>query len=71
MANPGAQISKKRKFIADGVFYAELNEFLSRELAEQGYSGVEVKVTPARTEVIIRATRTKEVLGEKVDVFVN
>jgi len=65
MANPGAQISKKRKFIADGVFYAELNEFLARELAEQGYSGVEVKVTPARTEVIIRATRTKEVLGEK------
>ncbi|MEW5314153.1 MAG: hypothetical protein WDW38_005670 [Sanguina aurantia] len=34
-------ISKKRKFIADGVFYAELNELLTRELSEDGYSGVE------------------------------
>jgi len=59
------QISKKRKFIADGVFFAELNEFLARELAEEGYSGVEVRVTPTRTEIIIRATRTKDVLGEK------
>jgi len=59
------QISKKRKFVADGVFYAELNELLMRELAEEGYSGVEVRVTPTRTEIIIRATRTKNVLGEK------
>lgn len=58
-------ISKKRKFVADGVFYAELNELLQRELAEEGYSGVEIRVTPQRTEVIIKATRTKNVLGEK------
>merc|ERR1711871_1447879 len=58
-------ISKKRKFVADGVFYAELNELLNRELAEDGYAGVEVRVTPVRTEVIIRATRTQNVLGEK------
>ncbi|MQM19823.1 hypothetical protein Taro_052836 [Colocasia esculenta] len=57
--------SKKRKFVADGVFYAELNEVLMRELAEDGYSGVEVRVTPMRTEIIIRATRTQNVLGEK------
>ncbi|TPX40049.1 hypothetical protein SeLEV6574_g06824 [Synchytrium endobioticum] len=60
-----AHISKKRKFVADGVFFAELNEFLTRELAEEGYSGVEVRVTPARTEIIIRATQTQKVLGEK------
>jgi len=64
MANQ-VQISKKRKFVADGVFYAELNEFLQRTLAEDGYAGVEVRVTPIRTEIIIRATRTREVLGEK------
>lgn len=58
-------ISKKRKFIADGVFFAELNEVLTRELGEDGYSGVEVRVTPMRTEIIIRATRTQNVLGEK------
>jgi small subunit ribosomal protein S3e len=59
------QISKKRKFVKDGVFKAELNEFLSRELGEDGYSGVEVRTTPLRTEIIIRATRTQNVLGDK------
>ena len=53
------------QFVSDGVFYAELNEMLTRELAEDGYSGVEVRVTPMRTEIIIRATRTQNVLGEK------
>lgn len=33
-------ISKKRKSMVDGIF--ELNEFLSHELAEHDYSGVEV-----------------------------
>jgi len=59
------QVNKKRKFVNDGVFYAELNDLLMRELAEEGYSGVDVRVTPARTEIIIKATRTKNVLGEK------
>jgi small subunit ribosomal protein S3e len=58
-------ISKRRKFVADGVFYAELNEFFQRELAEEGYSGVEVRVTPTVTDIIIRATHTQEVLGEQ------
>jgi small subunit ribosomal protein S3e len=64
MAQPHA-VSKKRKFVNDGVFKAELNNFLMRELAEDGYSGVEVRKTPSRTEVIIMATRTQNVLGEK------
>lgn len=54
-----------RQFVADGMFKAELNEFLTRELAEDGYSGVEVRVTPTRTEIIIMATKTQNVLGEK------
>merc|ERR1712238_476654 len=57
--------SCKQKFVADGVFYAELNELLISELAEDGYAGVEVRTTPHRTEIIIRATRTQNVLGEK------
>merc|ERR1719353_1530848 len=52
-------ITKKRKMVADGVFYAELNELFTRE------PGVEVRITPMRTEVIIRATNTQNVLGEK------
>jgi ribosomal protein uS3 len=59
-------ISKKRKFIADGVFYSEVNELLARKLAEDGYAGLVVKVTsPSRTEIVILATRTQEIIGEK------
>ncbi|KAG8885566.1 40S ribosomal protein S3 [Tulasnella sp. 331] len=58
-------ISKKRKFVADGVFRAELGEFFTRELAEEGYSGCEVRETHSRTEIIIRATHTQEILGER------
>lgn len=65
MSQLNKNISKKRKFVADGVFYSELNEFLTRALGEDGYAGVEIRVTPIRTEIIVRATRTREVLGEK------
>jgi small subunit ribosomal protein S3e len=34
-------------------------------LAENGYAGLEVRVTPLRTEIIIKATKTQDVLGEK------
>lgn len=44
---------------------AELSEFFTRTLSSEGYSGCEVRVTHARTEIIIRATHTQEVLGEK------
>ena len=64
-------ISKKRKFVADGVFFAELNEMLVRELAEDGYSGVEVRSTPVKMEIIIRATRTQNVLGKRGAESVN
>jgi small subunit ribosomal protein S3e len=64
MASSTRRMSCKRKFVADGVFYSELNELLTRELAEDGYAGVEVRTTPHRTEIIIRATRTQNVLGE-------
>lgn len=64
MASAGP-VSKKRKFINNGVFKAELDEFLKRELAEDGYSGVEVRTAPTSTEIIILATRTQNVLGEK------
>lgn len=40
-------------------------KLLTQELAEEGYAGVEVRVTPLRTEIIISATRPQNVLGEK------
>jgi len=58
------RVSKVRKTVLDGVFKAELNEFFRRELAEDGYAGVEVRHTPQRVEIVIHATKTREVLGE-------
>ncbi|GAM20054.1 hypothetical protein SAMD00019534_032290 [Acytostelium subglobosum LB1] len=58
------QQSKKRKFVADGVFHAELNEFFTREFnQDEGYSGVELKTGPGSTEIIIRASKTQAVVG--------
>ena len=48
-------ISKRRKFVADGVFRAELNDFLTRELAEEGYSGCDVRETPSRAGIEVSA----------------
>jgi len=56
-------ISKKRKFIKQGMFYAEINEFLRRMLAEDGYAGVQIKPTPQATQVVIRCTKTNEVVA--------
>nr|WCZ58365.1 40S ribosomal protein S3 [Paratrimastix eleionoma] len=58
-------INKKRKFVADGIFFAELNALLERELSSEGYAGVELRVIPGRTEITIRATRTQLILGER------
>lgn len=72
MAYRGAKrLSTKKKFVADGVFYSELNELLTRELAEDGYAGVEIRTTPHRTELIIRATRTQSVLGKGIAASAN
>lgn len=60
-----AQLSQKKKVVANGMFKAEIDEFLRRELAEDGYSGVEVRKAMRKFEIIISATRTQQVLGEK------
>nr|GFA69368.1 hypothetical protein [Tanacetum cinerariifolium] len=52
------------EFVADKVFFAELNEVLPRELAEDGSSGVEVRVTRMCTEIIIRVPVAKMFLNE-------
>lgn len=69
---PTQEPSKKRKFVGKGVFYAELNDFLRTELEQEfeagysiGYAGVIVRNTVAKLEVIIKATKTKHVVGEK------
>ncbi|KAL7676706.1 hypothetical protein ACOME3_002953 [Neoechinorhynchus agilis] len=49
-----------------GLFRAELNEFFKRELsAQDGFSGIDVRRTPNKYEIIIKATRSAQVVGEK------
>uniref|UniRef100_A0A2I3SK74 Uncharacterized protein n=1 Tax=Pan troglodytes TaxID=9598 RepID=A0A2I3SK74_PANTR len=51
------RISKKRMLVADRIFKAERNQFLTQEL---------VQVTPITTETIILGNRTQNVLGENI-----
>jgi len=55
-------VSKKRKFIKEGLFRSEINEFLRRMLAEDGYAGVEIKPRPDCTQIVIKCTKTPEVV---------
>lgn len=58
-------VSKQKKFIIDGVFFSELNEFLTKELSEDGYSEVELRKNPLKTEMILKTTRTQPIIGLK------
>jgi len=64
-------VNKKRHFVRKGVFYAELNDFLRVELEQDvsepgysiGYAGVDVRHVPSKLEIVIKATKTKHVVG--------
>lgn len=60
--NGPRRITVKKKFVADGVFQAELNEFLSRILGAFGYSGIEVRVSHAGTEIRIRVAKAEDIM---------
>jgi small subunit ribosomal protein S3e len=38
---------------------------LSRELSDAGFAGVEIRKSPLRTEIVIRASKPNDVLGDK------
>lgn len=54
--------STKRKFIADGVFRAEINELLMTSLAGFGFSGIEVNFTQTSTEVRVLVSKFNELM---------
>lgn len=53
------KINRKKKFVADGVFQAELHGFFSRALDDVGYSGFELTATLPKPEIRIRATKVR------------
>merc|ERR1711934_339564 len=48
------KLNTKKKFVADGVFNAEVNALLQRVLQMEGYSGIEVRATSMTTEIRVR-----------------
>lgn len=63
MQDDGANF-QKGKLVADGIFKAQVNELLTEEVAEDGYSGAEVRVTGTGTEIMISATRMRSFWGK-------
>jgi small subunit ribosomal protein S3e len=64
MSKPTRGMNLKKKFVADGVFHAEIHSFLSKALVEAGYAGIEIRKTPVdKTEIRIKAVVPKEVFG--------
>jgi len=57
-------INKKKKFVQDGLFRAELRGFLAKTLAQEGFAGIDVLATNTQVNVNVYATRTDEVVGE-------
>ena len=48
------EISKKKRFVADGVFKAEVHEFFSRALIGSGYAGLSIKNTVKRIIITVK-----------------
>ena len=57
-------INKKKKFVADGVFKAEIHEFFERALIGAGYSGLSVKRTAKKTIITVKIVNRQSALGQ-------
>merc|ERR1711998_332070 len=58
------KINTKKKFVADGVFNAELNAFLTKVLGQHGYAGIEVRATSVSTEIRVRVVQYKSLMDD-------
>jgi small subunit ribosomal protein S3e len=56
--------STKKKFVADGVFRAEVNELLMQSLNEFGFSGIEVNFTKSSTEVRVLVSKFQDLMDQ-------
>ncbi|TBT98861.1 ribosomal protein S3, partial [Hamiltosporidium magnivora] len=53
------------RFIQSGIKYAEINEFLSKELREEGFSSMSMNSYNLPIQITIRALKTHEIAGDK------
>lgn len=57
------RISKKKKFIADGVFKAEVHEFFAKALVRAGYAGLTILNVANKIKIIVKVVNKQEALG--------
>merc|ERR1711937_429513 len=62
--NRSRKLNTKKKFVADGVFNAEINALLQRVLQMEGYSGIEVRATSMTTEIRVKVTNFDSFVSE-------
>jgi small subunit ribosomal protein S3e len=60
------RLSTQKKFVADGVFKAEVNQLLQKALFEFGYSGLEVNFTKNFTEVRVLVSKFDELVDPTI-----
>lgn len=56
------RLSTQKKFVADGVFKAEVNQLLQKALSEFGYSGLEINFTKNFTEIRILVSKSEDLV---------
>ena len=56
------RLSTQKKFVADGVFKAEVNQLLQKALADFGYSGIEVNFTKNFTEIRVLVSKFEDLV---------
>ncbi len=55
--------NKKKRFVADGVFKAEIHEFFTRALVGAGYAGLTIKNTVKRIIITVKVVNKQTALG--------
>ena len=58
------KLNTKKKFVADGVFNAELNAFLTNVLGQHGYAGIEVRATSVSTEIRVKVVQYRDLMDD-------
>ena len=59
----GITISKRRLFVADGVFKAEIHQFFERALVGAGYSGLIVKKSATNLSLTVKVVNRAAATG--------
>jgi hypothetical protein len=59
----GQVLSKRRQFVADGVFKAEIHQFFQRALVGAGYSGLIVKKSATNLTLIVKVVNRAAATG--------